>query len=92
MPNNVARRRTVPSPSYFPLRERACRAADGSLNGPARWVNLTDPDGRLARLADFAASAGAAPVTWLLDLAVLDALRDFARGNLPLSSARTPPA
>ena len=85
VPPSVARRRTVPLSVVLPLRERARRASDGSLNGPARWVNLTDPDGRLARLADFAASAGGAPVTWLLDPAVLDALRDFGRGNPPLS-------
>ncbi len=85
VPPSVARRRTVPLSVVLPLRERARRAADGSLNGPARWVNLTDPDGRLARLADFAASAGGAPVTWLLDPAVLDALEDFGRGNPPLS-------
>jgi hypothetical protein len=48
-------------------------------------VNLTRPDGRLTRLADFGASAGSAPVSWLVDLAVLDALSDFANGNPPLS-------
>ena len=85
VPQPVARRRTVPVSVVLPLRERARRAVDGSLNGPARWVNLTRPDGRLSRLADFAASAGAAPVTWLLDPAVLDALSDFGRGNPPLS-------
>ena len=85
VPQSVARRRTVPVSVVLPLRERARRAVDGSLNGPARWVNLTRPDGRLSRLADFAASAGAAPVTWLLDPAVLDALSDFGRGNPPLS-------
>ena len=78
VPRQLARRGTVPVSVVLPLRERARRAADGSLNGPARWVNLTRPDGRLSRLADFAASAGAAPVTWLLDPAVLDALRTSA--------------
>ena len=75
----------MPLSVVLPLRERARRAADGSLNGPARWVSLTAPEGRLSRLADFAASAAGAPVTWLLDPAVLDALRDFGRGNPPLS-------
>ena len=54
-------------------------------------MKLTGPEGRLSRLADFAASAGAAPVTWLLDPAVLDALQDFGRGNPPLSLGPTRP-
>ena len=41
--------------------------------------------GRLTRLAEFAASAGTASVTWAIDPAVLDALEDFGRGNPPLS-------
>jgi hypothetical protein len=85
VPPELARRRTVPLSVVLPLRERARRAADGSLNGPARWVSLTGPEGRLTRLADFAASAADAPLTWLLDPAVLDALRDFSQGNPPLS-------
>ena len=85
VPPQVARRRTVPVSVVLPLRDRARRDADGSLNGPARWVNLTRPDGRLTRLADFGASAGNAPVSWLVDVAVLDALSDFANGNPPLS-------
>ena len=85
VPPEVARRRTVPVSVVLPLRDRARRDADGSLNGPARWVNLTRPDGRLTRLADFGASAGNAPVSWLVDVAVLDALSDFANGNPPLS-------
>ena len=85
VPKEVARRRTVPLSVVLPLRERARRAADGSLNGPSRWVTLTRPQGRLGRLADFGSSAGAAPLTWLVDPAVLDALQDFGRGNPPLS-------
>ena len=85
VPPQVARKRTVPVSVVLPLRDRARRDADGSLNGPTRWVNLTRPDGRLTRLVDFGASAGNAPVSWLVDSAVLDALSDFANGNPPLS-------
>jgi hypothetical protein len=90
VPPAVARRNSVPVSIVLPLRERARRAADGSLNGPTRWVNLTKPEGKLARLVDFGASAGAAPVSWLVDPGVLDALQDFARGNptFSLGSAR----
>ncbi len=89
VPPQVARKRTVPVSVVLPLRDRARRDADGSLNGPTRWVNLTRPDGRLTRLADFGASAGSAPVSWLVDVAVLDALSDFANGNPPLSLGPT---
>ncbi len=58
VPRSMARRRTLPLSVVLPLRGRARRAADGSLNGPARWVRLTAPEGRLTRLADFGASAG----------------------------------
>ncbi|MCW2844298.1 MAG: hypothetical protein JWN22_2214 [Nocardioides sp.] len=85
VPRAVARTRSVPVSVVLPMRERARRAADGSLNGPARWVSLTRPEGRLSRVVDFGASAGAAPVSWLVDPAVLDALDDFSRGNPGLS-------
>jgi hypothetical protein len=85
VPKSVARKRSVPLSVVLPLRDRARRAADGSLNGPTRWVRLTEPEGRLARIADFGSSAGGLPLTWLVDPAVLDALQDFGRGNPPLS-------
>jgi Family of unknown function (DUF6049) len=82
---DVAKRRSVPVSVVLPLRDRARRSADGSLNGPTRWVGLTSSSGRLRRLVEFGSSAGNAPITWLVDPAVLDALDDFARGNPPLS-------
>jgi hypothetical protein len=85
VPPGIARGREVPVSVVLPLRERARRAADGSLNGPTRWTLLTRADGRLSRLVDFGASAGSAPVSWLVDPAVLDALDDFSRGNPPLT-------
>ncbi len=88
----VARERSVPVSVVLPMRERARRAADGSLNGPTRWAILTRTDGRLTRLVDFGTSAGSAPVSWLVDPAVLDALDDFSRGNPPVSLAAAAPA
>ena len=82
---DLARRRSVPVSVVLPFRDRARRAPDGSLNGPARWVGLTRSTGRLRRIVEFGASAGDAPIAWLVDPAVLDALDDFARGNPPLS-------
>ena len=87
-----ARERSVPVSVVLNLRERARRAADGTLNGPTRWVKLTAASGRLTRIVEFGASAGTAPVSWLVDPAVLDALDDFRRGNPPLSlEAEEPP-
>ncbi len=85
VPKDVASKRTLPLSVVLPLRERARRASDGSLNGPTRWVHLTEPEGRLSRLADFGSSAGPSDLTWLVDPAVLDALQDFGHGNPPLS-------
>ncbi len=80
-----ARQRSVPVSVVLPLRARARRAADGSLNGPGRWAGLTGPEGRLTRLVEFGESAGSTPVSWVVDPAVLDALDDYSRGNQPLS-------
>ncbi len=81
----LAAQRSVGVSVVLPMRERVRRSADGRLNGPARWANLTAPGGRLARLVDFGASAGGSPLTWVVDPAALDALDDFARGNPALS-------
>ena len=80
-----ARQRSVPVSVVLPLRARARRAADGSLNGPGRWAGLTGPEGRLTRLVEFGESAGSTPLSWVVDPAVLDALDDYSRGNPPLS-------
>ena len=85
VPTDLAKRQSTDVSLVLPFRDRARRAADGSLNGPARWVSLTGTNGRLSRLADLAASAGPTPVTWELDPAVLDALEDFSHGNPALS-------
>jgi hypothetical protein len=81
----------VPVSVLLPLRERVRRAADGSLERPDRWSRLTGSNGRLARLAAFAATARAGETTWILDPAVLDAIDDYAQGDRPLSLG-TPPA
>lgn len=80
-----ARATRVPVSVVLPLREPARRAADASLAAPQRWVRLTGDTGRLARLADFADSAGDDPLTWVVDPAVLDAVGDLAQGNPSLS-------
>lgn len=81
----VQRTRTVPVRVLLPLRERARRAADGSLNGITRWADLTSSSGRLSRLGALAATAPSGSLSWVVDPAVLDALADVGRGNPPLT-------
>lgn len=83
--DRAAARRKATVSIVLPLRERARRADDGSLAGPRRWAALTAPGGRLTRVVDFGASAGAADLSWIIDPAVLDALEDYGRGDPPLS-------
>ncbi len=74
-----------------PLRAQVRRGADGRLLDLHRWAALLAPEGRLDRVANFAASAGAIPATWLVDPAVLDAATALAQNNPPFSlgTART---
>ncbi len=81
----VQRTRSVPVTVLLPLRERARRASDGSLNGITRWEGLLASEGRLARLAGLAASAPTDSLTWVVDPAVLDAVEDVSKGNPALS-------
>ena len=69
-----------------PLRHRVLRQPDGSLARPESWVQRISPNGRLYNLLDFAADH---PVSWLVDPAVIDAVRQLADGNPPRSLAPT---
>jgi len=67
-----------------PFRDQVQRAVDGRLLGLQRWQrSLTE--GRLRRLLDLAAASDA-PLSWVLDPAVLDAASSVARDNPPLAT------
>jgi hypothetical protein len=68
-----------------PLRDRVRRSAEGRLLGLQRWQKMLGPEGRLTRLADFAAESER-PLTWLVDPAVLDAASSVAHENPPLDT------
>lgn len=68
-----------------PLRDRVRRSADGRLLGLERWQTILGPEGRLARLSEFAGESER-PLTWLVDPAVLDAAASVARENPPLDT------
>lgn len=69
-----------------PIRQRVLRHTDGTLVDPARWAASVAPDGRLAKLLDFGAGH---PVSWLVDPAVIDAVKQLAAGDPPRSIAPT---
>jgi len=69
-----------------PLRQRVLRQPDGTLARTDEWVRRISPGGRLYNLLDFGADH---PVSWLIDPAVIDAIRQLADGNPPRSLAPT---
>jgi hypothetical protein len=77
----AARRGDVPTALVIPLRRQLIYDADGSLADPADWAQTLSPDGRLRSLVDFGASSGGRSVTWVVDPALIDAVRRLADGN-----------
>lgn len=73
-----------------PLRGRVARTEDGALDRPAQWERALGVDGDLGGPLAFGAASGAAPVTWLVDPAVPDAVQQLALGNPDREIAPTP--
>ncbi len=69
-----------------PLRQRVLRQPDGSVASVAHWARELAPGGRLWDLLDF---AGGHQVSWLIDPALIDAVKQLADGNAPRSIAPT---
>ncbi|MGZ5399175.1 MAG: DUF6049 family protein, partial [Nocardioides sp.] len=67
----------------IPIRRTIRHTADGRLRSTARWAADLSVGGRLRALADFGATSGAIPVTWLVDPAVPDAVARLVAGNPP---------
>lgn len=65
----------------LPLRSRVAHGADGTIADTSAWSEALGVDGPLGGPLAFGAAAGLAPVTWLLDPAVPDAVRQLADGN-----------
>lgn len=70
----------------LPFRAPVHRDMSTRLLGLERWQRTLGPGGRLRNLVDFAASS-TAPLTLLVDPAVLDAAASVAADNPPLSTA-----
>lgn len=76
----------------LPLRARIAHEEDGRLDQSSTWEQALRFDGELGGPLSFgAAAAGIAPVTWLLDPAVPDAVRQLALGNPERSVRPTVP-
>lgn len=65
----------------LPLRGRVAHAEDGTVAETSDWSDALGVDGQLGGPLAFGAAAGLSPVTWLLDPAVPDAVRQLADGN-----------
>jgi len=71
----------------IPVRRSIRHTADGRLRSTARWAADLSVGGRLRALADFGATSGTIPVTWLVDPAVPDAVARLVAGNPPRTLA-----
>lgn len=84
-----ARPGTQPTAIVIPLRHRISHAADGTVEDPATWTRVLSTGGRLRSLVEFGATAGSRTMTWVIDPALIDAVRRLAAGNPPRSLAAT---
>lgn len=72
------------------LRSRVWFDAQGRVGGADRWARRLAEGGSLDGALDMAESAGTTPYSWLVDPAVLLAVRRLADGNPPRSLAPDP--
>lgn len=81
--------RTVDTALVIPVRRHISHASDGSIAELQRWTRSLRDGGALSSLVDLGATAGSRPVSWLVDPAVIDAVRRIANGNPPRSLSPT---
>ena len=86
----VRKRFTQPAPValVLPLTGAVTRTIDGRVANTKALVRATAPGGRLDRLLEFARSSGSTPITWVVDPALLDGLRQLVDGNAGMDLAR----
>ncbi len=76
-------RGSVNTALVIPIRHEVRYAPDGRIRDTSAWARTLDTGGSLRSLVDFGAAAGSRPVTWLVDPAVPDAVRDLVASNPP---------
>lgn len=76
----------------IPIRHEIRYSPSGQILDTRAWARTLDTGGSLRSLVDFGAAAGSTPVTWLIDPAVPDAVRDLVAGNpaRPLDETAVP--
>lgn len=74
-------RATLDTSLVVPVRRAVRHTRTGRVYGARAWARDLAPGGSLRALADLGAAAGSRPVTWVVDPAVLDAVRQLAAGN-----------
>ncbi len=84
-------RGSVNTALVIPIRHEVRYSPGGRIIDPAAWARTLDTGGSLRSLVDFGAAAGSRPVTWLVDPAVPDAVRDLVAGNPPRPLDETVP-
>ncbi len=80
----------LPATLVVPITAPVRYTADGRIDSPETWARWLAPQGRLSRLLGFG-QAGSAPLTWLIDPALVDAVGHLARGNPPRNIEPTTP-
>ena len=67
----------------LPMRAQVRHTPEGQLANVRSWTASLSPGGRLHQLLAAGTGTGDAPVAWLVDPAVPDAVRHLAEGNQP---------
>ncbi len=83
-------KRTQEASVIIALRNRVWFDPEGRVGGTARWARWLEEGGRLDAALDTADAAGTTPYSWLVDPAILVALKRLASGNPPRSLAPDP--
>lgn len=82
-------RKSVDTALVIPVRREIRHDPDGGIADLPGWTEALSPGGSLRDLVDLGVAAGSRPVTWLVDPAVVDAVRQLAAGNPPRSLGPT---
>jgi hypothetical protein len=90
--NGVAAGDQVDTALVLPVRSGVVRGSDGAVEDPRHWARSLR-SGALHDVLRLGTAAGTHSLTWLVDPAVTDTVRDLARGNPPrtLGTPAPPP-
>lgn len=81
---------TIDAAVVVPVRDQVRHTASGRVSGVRRWATSLGDGGRLDSVLDAGESSGSAPISWLVDPAVLATVARLAAGNPSRSLAPDP--